>query len=578
MRLGDLPTSEILWALIRKDLKAKYMLFEQEVDILKELALGQSLIKLNAGIEINTSKPQYRPFTRPISECIRLKQGTNACPVLIGVQPVVEKALAVICREIEKVHDAAGAYRKPPLVLSALARGGKTTTLCLIFDELKKRGYNAMIISFNSVSKFTRQPNESQSHAILRRITEQLVDEDAPDAQSMACDKAALDEYISTHNFVLLIDEINGLGSLDADATALLREIFLNKKGRYLVITTHVEISLDEPAFASTELGIRSGRRPCLTVPLPCTYELAPLRQMSPDCSTLTPLQIAYLGGIPSLIYSTHVNKEDSPSIRFRSQRIFIEPADKMRILAAFVEEFLTGKRITGRSALFDMFSVVPEHNRMRWPLCYVICIIDLFSSKLTSYLSPLKKCLNNLEVFSALSDSGKDWEVIIEIALLFRFYANMLSDLSVPLGLLEPTQRATHVQYISMPGDCDTLDKAHKFIASNVTLCTKPTLILFSPLLTKFPVFDGFAVFTERDEDGHRSTVISGYQARKGTSTPVAAVPAWVNGGGWLLRGKAAATEHLTESGWIYMTEQDICDEILGYSLAPIYPAVANW
>ena len=221
---------------------------------------------------------------------------------------------------------------------------------------------------------------------------------------------------------------------------------------------------------------------------------------------------------------------------------------------------------------------MVPEHNRMRWPLCYVACIIEMFKPRVdNNLLSPLTDCFSSLQFYSTQTDSGKDWEVIIEIALLFRFYANKFSNFGVPLNLLSRPQQAADVQYISIPGELNTLGKARTFIKDKVAVCIKSTLILFVPLLNSFPVFDGFAVFTECDNGGRR-TIISGYQAKKGRPTPTAAVPAWVNGGGWLLRGRAAGTQHRPESGWTYMTQQDICDDILGYSLAPIYPAIANW
>ena len=363
--LDELSTlfSENVWRFSRKEFIRTYDLNDEEIEQLKELVLSKSLVKPEASLGnlAVDSKPLYRLFTRPINECVNLTKGGSECQYPVGLQLVLDEALAIICREVEVFHAANGTSRKPLFGLSALARGGKTTTISLIFDELKNRGYNAMIISFNGTSKlFTLEPNESQSHAILRRITEQLVVEDAPEALDTACDIATLDEHISTDNFVLLIDEINTLGALDSKAAALLREMFINKKGRYLVVTTHVEISLNEPA--STLFGVSTSVRPFLTVPLPCTYELLPLRNMSSACGTLNPLQIALLGGIPSLIYSTYAIVDHKPSSRFNSECISIDSSIAMPVLTAFIIEFITGKRVPDRSSVFDMFSIM-DHD-----------------------------------------------------------------------------------------------------------------------------------------------------------------------------------------------------------------------
>jgi hypothetical protein len=322
---------------------------------------------------------------------------------------------------------------------------------------------------------------------------------------------------------------------------------------------------------------------------------------MSPKCSALNRLQVALLGGIPALIYSTYANHEDSPKQRFRNAHISLDPNTMEKLLTQFVLEFIGGEQRSERSVQFDMFTTVPKPNRMRWPLCYAACIIKLFSSMLP-YLEPLKKCFKNLQVFSSVTNSGKDWEVIIEIALLFRFYGYKLNRSNVPLGLLEGTQsepeREVDVKYVSIPHEIKSLcindeanqlnqdcakDNVYEFIQKTVKAYHTPTLLLFSPVDNSFPVFDGFAVFTKlRVIDGveSRHTVISGYQAKKGkvTVTPTVGVPAWVNGGGWIVRGHDAICDSIAANGWIYLSETSICKDILGYSLTPIYPASVDW
>ncbi len=60
--------------------------------------------------------------------------------------------------------------RVAPLMLSRLARGGKTRTLYEIFEMLKKSGTNVMLISFSPDTKYCTNPGESHKHILMRLI------------------------------------------------------------------------------------------------------------------------------------------------------------------------------------------------------------------------------------------------------------------------------------------------------------------------------------------------------------------------------------------------------------------------
>jgi hypothetical protein len=102
--------------------------------------------------------------------------GPAACPQnsLIGVDEVLKSAIQIIERELPRITDAAGSYRVPPMIISRLARGGKTTTLCLLFDELQRLEMRPILITFNT-AYFQLRDGESQCQAILRLIASQLV-------------------------------------------------------------------------------------------------------------------------------------------------------------------------------------------------------------------------------------------------------------------------------------------------------------------------------------------------------------------------------------------------------------------
>jgi len=75
--------------------------------------------------------------------------------------------------ELKKTTGESGGYRVPPLVMSRLARGGKTTALCLLFDALKAEKVNVILISFNGNNGgdiFQEVEDETQTHAIIRNI------------------------------------------------------------------------------------------------------------------------------------------------------------------------------------------------------------------------------------------------------------------------------------------------------------------------------------------------------------------------------------------------------------------------
>jgi ABC-type molybdenum transport system ATPase subunit/photorepair protein PhrA len=93
-----------------------------------------------------------------------------------------------------------------------------------------------------------------------------------------------LDAHIGDSPFVLLIDELNELANpLDAEAGSFLRELFLDKKNRYLVFTTHVPMDLDPSAHHFMTGSNRNSIRGVKSVSLPVSTDLTTLRKM-PGC------------------------------------------------------------------------------------------------------------------------------------------------------------------------------------------------------------------------------------------------------------------------------------------------------
>ena len=108
----------------------------------------------------------------------------------------VDAAFAIINQECSKLGDAL--YRVPPLIISRLARGGKTTFLMSLFSRLQLSAkYLPILISFNGTSKFVPVIGQNDEATLLRVIAAKFV-EIGPheDVNNIVCSKEALLDYI----------------------------------------------------------------------------------------------------------------------------------------------------------------------------------------------------------------------------------------------------------------------------------------------------------------------------------------------------------------------------------------------
>lgn len=164
------------------------------------LALTLSLIIVNEVlVEEVIHVPSAKPFSKMVSECKNSFKASNYAFPLIDMDRVVKEAVCLVKCEVGK--ETSENYRVPPLVLSKLARGGKTTTLAQIFGKLKQTTDLKVIgISFNgqNVGSFQYRTGETQSQAISRLIAAQLTDCTDAEKQRLIVDRTELDKYTST--------------------------------------------------------------------------------------------------------------------------------------------------------------------------------------------------------------------------------------------------------------------------------------------------------------------------------------------------------------------------------------------
>ena len=105
---------------------------------------------------------------------------------------------------------------------------------------------NAMFVSFNGPSNFVRLEEESEEDALYRVIAAQLVVLNGHKGKVVP-DWKSLDDHIGESPFVLLVDEINALSfPVSGKLANILKEYFLNKANRFLVISSHLPVDLEE--------------------------------------------------------------------------------------------------------------------------------------------------------------------------------------------------------------------------------------------------------------------------------------------------------------------------------------------
>jgi len=176
-----------------------------------------------------------------------------------------------------------------------------------------------------------------------------------------------LARYSNGLDVILLIDELNSLRKpLDWTGATLLCEEFLDKRGRYLVFSTHspmnIDVAIDE--FLGT-ITNPSSKRGYLSLSMPFSTDVKVLRTMFNHDLSIVPMpaQVALYGGIPSLLFCSFADMVMTPKMRFELELELnpIAEKDKEPLFIQFAEEILNGTREHALVRRFDIFSSVDE-------------------------------------------------------------------------------------------------------------------------------------------------------------------------------------------------------------------------
>jgi hypothetical protein len=296
---------------------------------------------------------------------------------------------------------------------------------------------------------------------------------------------------------------------------------------------------------------------------------------MSTECEGLTEERAAWPGYISSLVYSLKgfVGQIDfvTPAKPFQNMEIPVpaEPSKKVEILQDFVLELLTGTRSAVVSRYYSAFASVDNKLMVSYPLCYMKEIFQSFNFfGLTEMLTTI---LSQLESHMDSKHSGLAWECTVKLAIILRMLESRWCGTAGPFELV-PENTKPKLAFRTLPDECDTLKDAKERIDTMVVQYTEPTLIDVGSANARFPVVEGFMVYTH--DGSQAATTIVGFQMKTGDVKPINSIEKQLFcGGAILIRGQVRAKNPgEAKEGWEYMTSKQVC-AFLGKSLLLAVP-----
>lgn len=512
---------------------------------------------------IKTIPGEYR-FTSTLDDLVFLSPLGNICENLIDVDESVNQGVSIVKELVGTT------FRCPPLMISRLGRGGKTTLLYLLFNALKQSGMMPIYINFNA--HFYKYPNESQKQAILRMIALQLCDLERKEKFIYQVDDDAFIEYFDNISHgkqaILLIDEINMLSMgrpLESSAASFLKKHFLDRANRYLVYTTHLPLNVEstlDKTLGSTNSP--PSPRSLRVIHLPESTDLVKLRSMSVNCQALTSTEVAIYGAIPSLIYVSKEYVHDaSTKNRFDSAGIAVSKDEEPTFIGQFVASLLDGQYVSRlliqRILIFSSVIRTSEGDLVKWPLCYITCIFSIFGSRF-DYVQNMYQHLVSRAQFRR---TGLDFETIVQFSVLFHCLDAAYNGTVGPFNVAKINSHPEFIHLV-LPEEVETLKQALSFIKTTlqVSQSTSKDLLLFATFsYAQFPSIDGLIV----SQRGLGTPNFYGYQIKAGKGYPRDEVPDVLTAG-ILIQGNPPEKRKRTLK-WQGMTKSEL-KKLLGFSL----------
>jgi hypothetical protein len=107
---------------------------------------------------------------------------------------------------------------------------------------------------------------------------------------------------------------------------------------------------------------------------------------------------------------------------------------------------------------------MIYEHDKSLWPLCYVAPILEILSARpIAKHIGKLIE--QDLTVFAERTETGFDWEIIVQVAILLRCFGPP-GELTLPFfGSVFGSVFVSDSGYATIPASIETLEQAYQYI-----------------------------------------------------------------------------------------------------------------
>lgn len=489
----------------------------------------------------------------------------------VQLNQTIQDAETICLREVNFQTDRYGSYRKFPLMISRLSRGGKTTILQSLQHQLLKAGVLAVYINLNEGTNFEPKPGESQSEIILRLIGEELL----IDPHTSSFESSDVLDHIKSEikklqkPFVLIIDELNYLGDpVEYELSRLLKSKFLDPLNRFLVFSSHVVLDLNvhQPGLS----GQTESPRDYLTVPLPVSSSLQEIQDMDENCEIMTLAEMILYSGIPSLLYCVRVRQIHAIN-RINQIMKNINYVPKKKLLLMFVDQLLDGTLHKEEPLLarLQALSTVEEVGKVRFPLCFVGEILKRLSPKDSLIISRINVIIEEeLPVLAQRHEGGVEWELVVELGILLNMLKSELRSTDHPLM---HDVRIKESKALTLPTDLTNPEQAKEVMDIKINSMAKGTLVYFRPSAVKFEKYDGFFAFKETTAG---KIIYVSVQMKADREIPRSDVEPWIDRF-YLIWSKPARSN--ADKGKVTTVGLDSLKALLGYSMYPLIPLISE-
>ena len=197
-------------------------------------------------------------------------------------------------------------------------------------------------------------------------------------------------------------------------------------------------------------------------------------------------------------MFSVKSLREMTPQRRFDEQKIDILDDEYDSLITHFVNEVFTGTNVAtaNKFGRFDMFaSIMPDGEQTTmivWPLCYISCILEKFGQRYGIFKSVHQLVHDQLRSYMQKTESGLDWEILAQIAIILRMIQARAKGFTGAFGLI----MSPVVSMMSLNPECVSLEAACQAILAERRKYQNQDFVIVATLThSKFTDFDGFII-----------------------------------------------------------------------------------